>query len=296
MQRIALRKMLEHFYMEDIGSGDLSAQLISDSGPQRAIIHAKQHGILAGVDVIREAFALLDPEIRVTLLKQDGDAIAPGDTIAALEGSPSNLLTGERVALNLLQRMSGIATATRRAIEALNDPSIRICDTRKTTPGLRMLEKHAVTAGGGYNHRFGLYDGIMIKDNHIAAEGSIAAAVAKAQARHGHMVKIEVEIEDEEQLQEAIAAGADIIMFDNCDPDTVTRFARITPPSIITEASGGIDLNTLHTYRDSGVHYISLGFLTHSAASLDISMDIIPDPERGPTAERQETSCPSLTN
>ncbi|GGN94750.1 carboxylating nicotinate-nucleotide diphosphorylase [Saccharibacillus kuerlensis] len=286
MQRIALRKMLEHFYMEDIGSGDLSAQLISDSGPQQAIIYAKQDGILAGVDVISEAFALLDADIRVSLLKKDGESLAPGETIAALTGKPLNLLTGERVVLNLLQRMSGIATATRRAIEVLNDPSIRICDTRKTTPGLRMLEKYAVTAGGGYNHRFGLYDGIMIKDNHIAAEGSIAAAVAKARARNGHMVKIEVEIEDEDQLQEAIAAGADIIMFDNCDPDTVRRFAEMTPPSIITEASGGIDMHTLPAYRGTGVHYISLGFLTHSAGSLDISMDIVPDSKRGQKSER----------
>lgn len=286
MQRIALRKMLEHFYMEDIGSGDLSAQLISDSGPQQAIIHAKQDGILAGVDIIGEAFSLLDKDIRVSLLKRDGDSIVRGETIAALEGSPSSLLTGERVVLNLLQRMSGIATATRRAIDTLNDPSIRICDTRKTTPGLRMLEKYAVAAGGGYNHRFGLYDGIMIKDNHIAAEGSITAAVAKARARNGHMVKIEVEIEDEDQLQEAIAAGADIIMFDNCDPDTVRRFAEMTPPSIVTEASGGIDMQTLPAYRGTGVHYISLGFLTHSAGSLDISMDIVPDPTRGQKYER----------
>ncbi|CAM3573070.1 MULTISPECIES: carboxylating nicotinate-nucleotide diphosphorylase [Saccharibacillus] len=294
MHRIPLRHLLERFYMEDIGSGDLSAQLISDSGPQQAIIHAKQPGILAGVDVIREAFALLDPDISVNVLKRDGDALAPGDTIAALKGNPSTLLTGERVALNLLQRMSGIATATRRAIETLDDPSIRICDTRKTTPGLRMLEKYAVTAGGGYNHRFGLYDGIMIKDNHIAAEGSISAAVAKARARNGHMVKIEVEIEDEAQLQEAIAAGADIIMFDNCDPAAVTRFAHMTPPSIVTEASGGIDMHTLHAYRGTGVHYISLGFLTHSAGSLDISMDIIPQQESKP--ERQATSCPSSMN
>lgn len=286
MQRIALRKMLEQFYMEDIGSGDLSAQLISDCDNQQAVIYAKQDGIVAGVEVIVEAFAVLDAEVHVSLLKKDGDEIAYGERIATLSGNPSILLTGERVVLNLLQRMSGIATATRSAIRTLNDPSIRICDTRKTTPGLRMLEKYAVTAGGGYNHRFGLYDGIMIKDNHIAAEGSIAAAVAKAKAKHGHMVKIEVEIEDENQLREAIAAGPDIIMFDNCDPDTVRRFAQLTPPHIITEASGGIDMRTLPTYRGTGVHYISLGFLTHSVSSLDISMDIVTNREQAQTAER----------
>ncbi|MEJ8305785.1 carboxylating nicotinate-nucleotide diphosphorylase [Saccharibacillus sacchari] len=286
MQRIALRKMLERFYMEDIGSGDLSAQLISDRDNQQAVIYAKQDGIVAGVDVIVEACSLLDGQVRVSLLKKDGDSIAYGEPIATLSGNPSILLTGERVVLNLLQRMSGIATATRNAVETLNDPTIRVCDTRKTTPGLRMLEKYAVTAGGGYNHRFGLYDGIMIKDNHIAAEGSITAAVAKAKAKHGHMVKIEVEIEDEEQLREAIAAGPDIIMFDNCDPDTVRHFAKITPPQIVTEASGGIDMRTLHAYKGTGVHYISLGFLTHSVSSLDISMDIVASHERMQSAER----------
>ncbi len=288
MQRIALRRMLEQFYMEDIGSGDLSARLMSDAGEREAVIHAKQGGIVAGVEVIREAFALLDQEVRVFLHKKDGDSVSAGETIAELTGKASTLLTGERVALNLLQRMSGIATATRQAIEALNDPAIRICDTRKTTPGLRMLEKYAVTAGGGFNHRFGLYDGIMIKDNHIAAEGSIAAAVAKARAQVGHMVKIEVEIEDEDQLREAIAADADIIMFDNCGPDTVKRFAAITPPHIITEASGGIDMRTLPAYAGTGVHYVSLGFLTHSVASLDISMDIRPALTNAASTERQE--------
>ncbi len=286
MQRIALRRMLEQFYMEDIGSGDLSAQLMSDVGERQAVIHAKQDGIAAGVEVIREAFALLDQEVRVSLHKKDGDPVARGETIAVLTGRASTLLTGERVVLNLLQRMSGVATATRQAIERLNDPSIRICDTRKTTPGLRMFEKYAVTAGGGYNHRFGLYDGIMIKDNHIAAEGSITAAVAKARAQVGHMVKIEVEIEDEAQLREAIAADADIIMFDNCGPDTVRRFAQLTPPHIITEASGGINMQTLPEYAGTGVHYISLGFLTHSVTSLDISMDIRTADDLGQTSER----------
>jgi len=278
--------MLEQFYMEDIGSGDLSAQLMSDVGERQAVIHAKQDGIAAGVEVIREAFALLDQEVRVSLHKKDGDPVARGETIAVLTGRASTLLTGERVVLNLLQRMSGVATATRQAIERLNDPSIRICDTRKTTPGLRMFEKYAVTAGGGYNHRFGLYDGIMIKDNHIAAEGSITAAVAKARAQVGHMVKIEVEIEDEAQLREAIAADADIIMFDNCGPDTVRRFAQLTPPHIITEASGGINMQTLPEYAGTGVHYISLGFLTHSVTSLDISMDIRTADDLGQTSER----------
>lgn len=163
---------------------------------------------------------------------------------------------------------------TKEAVRCLDDEQIKICDTRKTTPGLRMLEKYAVRAGGGYNHRFGLYDGIMIKDNHIAACGSILEACKKARQAAGHMVNIEVEIETEEQLREAIAAGADVIMFDNCPPDTVRHFAKLTPDHIKTEASGGITLESLPAFKGTGVNYISSGFLTHSVKSLDISMDV----------------------
>ncbi|MGR0120559.1 carboxylating nicotinate-nucleotide diphosphorylase [Bacillus halotolerans] len=274
MNHLQLKKLLNHFFHEDIGTGDLTSQSIFEGQNCEASIVAKSDGIFAGATVIKEGFALLDEKVQTFLHKKDGDHLQKGDVIAVLRGPAAALLSGERVVLNLIQRLSGIATMTRQAVERLDDEQIKICDTRKTTPGLRMLEKYAVRVGGGYNHRFGLYDGIMIKDNHIAASGSIVRACEKARQAAGHMVNIEVEIESEEQLREAILAEADVIMFDNCPPDTVRHFANITPDHIKTEASGGITLESLPAFRGTGVNYISLGFLTHSVRSLDISMDV----------------------
>ncbi|MFO3787450.1 carboxylating nicotinate-nucleotide diphosphorylase [Bacillus mojavensis] len=274
MNLLQLKKLLNHFFHEDIGTGDLTSQSIFEGQNCEASIVAKSDGIFAGAAVIKEGFALLDEKVQTCLHKKDGDHLQKGDVIAVLRGPAAALLSGERVVLNLIQRLSGIATMTRQAVALLGDDHIKICDTRKTTPGLRMLEKYAVRVGGGYNHRFGLYDGIMIKDNHIAACGSIVKACEKARQSAGHMVNIEVEIESEEQLREAILAEADVIMFDNCPPDTVRHFANITPDHIKTEASGGITLESLPAFRGTGVNYISLGFLTHSVKSLDISMDV----------------------
>ncbi|MCY9091712.1 carboxylating nicotinate-nucleotide diphosphorylase [Bacillus mojavensis] len=274
MNLLKLKKLLNHFFHEDIGTGDLTSQSIFEGQNCEASIVAKSDGIFAGAAVIKEGFALLDEKVQTCLHKKDGDHLQKGDVIAVLRGPAAALLSGERVVLNLIQRLSGIATMTRQAVARLDDDQIKICDTRKTTPGLRMLEKYAVRVGGGYNHRFGLYDGIMIKDNHIAACGSIAKACEKARQAAGHMLNIEVEIESEEQLREAILAEADVIMFDNCPPDTVRHFANITPDHIKTEASGGITLESLPAFRGTGVNYISLGFLTHSVKSLDISMDV----------------------
>ncbi|WFA03981.1 carboxylating nicotinate-nucleotide diphosphorylase [Bacillus sp. HSf4] len=275
MQQFKLRQMLGEFFKEDIGWGDLTSQAVFDENQQcEALITAKESGLFAGEMVIREGFHLINESIAIDLLKKDGELVEKGEVIAHLKGSAASLLTGERVVLNLIQRMSGIATLTNQSVIKLNDPGIRICDTRKTTPGLRMLEKYAVQTGGGANHRFGLDGGIMIKDNHIAACGSISQAVEKARAACGHMVKVEVEIESENELKEAIEAGADIIMFDNCPPETVKAFAEMTPAGIITEASGGITYENLPSYRGTGVHYISLGYLTHSAKSLDFSMNV----------------------
>lgn len=254
--------------------GDLTSQSIFGEQSCEAKIVAKSDGIFAGAAVIKEGFMLLDEDVQTRLHKTDGDILRKGEVIAVLRGPAAALLSGERVVLNLIQRLSGIATMTGEAVRRLDDEQIEICDTRKTTPGLRMLEKYAVKAGGGSNHRFGLYDGIMIKDNHIAACGSITEACQKARRAAGHMVKIEVEIETEEQLREAIDAGADVIMFDNCPPETVRHFATLTPDHIKIEASGGITLETLAAFKGTGVDYISLGFLTHSVKSLDISMDV----------------------
>jgi len=272
---IKLKKKLEEFFLEDLGELDVSSQTIFGVEARgEAVILAKEEGVLAGVNIIEAGYSLFHSDVTVNLKKQDGDLLQKGDIIAEIEGPVAVILSGERVILNLLQRMSGIATLTNKAVHLLQSNTTRICDTRKTSPGLRMFEKYAVRCGGGFNHRFGLYDGVMIKDNHIAFSGSIKNAVNKVRESTGHMIKIEVEIETEEQLQEAIDAGADVIMFDNRSPEEVARFAEITPKHIITEASGGIGLHNLADYRHTNVDYISLGMLTHSYRSLDISLNV----------------------
>lgn len=275
MNLLKLQQMLQQFFLEDIGERDVTTETIFPSDQQATgVFLIKEDGVFAGGDVLVTGYRLLDPSISVTLYKRDGELVKKGEIVAEVSGPIAPLLTGERVILNLMQRMSGIATLTHRAVTILNSNHTRICDTRKTTPGLRMLEKYAVTCGGGYNHRFGLYDAVMIKDNHIAFCGSITKAVEAVRARLGHMVKIEVETETKEQVIEAVEAGADVIMFDNRTPEEIKAFIELVPPSIITEASGGITLENLAQYGDTGVDYISLGMLTHSAKALDISFNI----------------------
>ncbi|WP_025949353.1 carboxylating nicotinate-nucleotide diphosphorylase [Geobacillus thermocatenulatus] len=275
MNRLKLEQLLRQFFLEDIGDGDVTSETIFPAHERASgMFMAKADGVVAGVGIIAAGYQLLDPRIEVTIMKQDGERVQAGETIAVASGPVGPLLSGERVILNLLQRLSGIATVTRQAVDLLGHSSTRICDTRKTTPGLRMLEKYAVTCGGGYNHRFGLYDGVMIKDNHIAFCGSIARAVKTVRERLGHMVKIEVETETEDEVLEAVEAGADVIMFDNRTPDEVRAFVRLVPKPIITEASGGITLANVAAYGATGVDYISLGCLTHSAPALDISFNL----------------------
>lgn len=273
MNELKLRKMLEQFYLEDIGERDLtSTSIFSKEDKGEAVLVSKEDGIFSGSSVIEEGYYLMDPSAQVTVFKKDGEPVKKGETIAITHSTIRTILSSERVILNLIQRMSGIATAVNQAVKQLNSDHTKLTDTRKTTPGLRMLEKYAVRSGGGFNHRYGLYDTVMIKDNHIDFCGSIQNAVEKARRSIGHTVKIEVEIESEEQLYEAIEAKADIIMFDNRSPEEVKRFAELTPKSIITEASGGITHELLPLYGRTGVDYISLGFLTHSVKSLDISL------------------------
>ncbi|MCH1625707.1 carboxylating nicotinate-nucleotide diphosphorylase [Fredinandcohnia quinoae] len=275
MNDVKLSKLLRQFFIEDIGERDITSESIFPAEIRgKAEFVTKEDGIIAGIDMIRAAYAILDLTIEVTVRKKDGEATNKGEIIATVEGPMAILLTGERVILNLLQRMSGIATATNQAVLALNSTHTRICDTRKTSPGLRMFEKYAVTCGGGFNHRIGLYDGVMIKDNHIAFCGSITKAVTKVREKIGQMVKIEVETETREQVVEAVDAGADIIMFDNRTPAEIKDFITLVPKHIVTEASGGITMNDLHEYGDTGVDYISLGFLTHSVKALDISLRV----------------------
>lgn len=275
MNTIMLQEMLRGFFKEDMGERDVTSDVLFQKEEKgRGTFLSKENGIFVGEQVIQEAFAMLDSNIAVTLFKKDGEWMEKGEVIGTVEGSMRALLGAERVALNLIQRLSGIATLTAEAVSALSSDHSKICDTRKTTPGLRMLEKYAVTCGGGYNHRFGLYDGVMIKDNHIEFAGSITEAVKRVRVKIGHMIKIEVETETLAQVQEAVEAGADVIMFDNRTPEEIKEYIPHVPKHIVTEASGGINLSTIASYRETGVDYISLGFLTHSARALDISFNV----------------------
>lgn len=272
MNVIKLDLLLKQFFNEDIGDGDLSSEfLFSPNDLGSFTFFAKDDGIFCGEQIIMRGFHLLDPSIRIISCKRDGDTIRYGDTIAVINGPLRVLLTGERVILNLVQRMCAIATMAKRAMNETAGTAARVCDTRKTMPGLRMLDKYAVRVGGAFNHRSGLYDAIMLKDNHIAFAGGITRAVSLARARVGHTVKIEVEIETKAQLEEAIAAQADIIMFDNCSPETIKEWLPLVPEHIATEASGGITIDTIAAYAASGVAWISLGALTHSVEAFDIS-------------------------
>ncbi len=268
------KEQLKTFLIEDIGTGDLSADLIFDENEQSSgVFVAKSDGIIAGLEVAQQVYDLLGQNAIFIPVVADGASVKKGEIIGRATGHIRTLLTGERVILNLLQRMSGIATFTHTAIETLNDPTIKICDTRKTAPGLRYFDKLAVKIGGGFNHRVGLYDGVMLKDNHIAYAGSITKAVEKVRQQIGQMVKIEVEIETEEQLHEAIAAKADIIMLDNRTPEQVAAWTKLVPEGILTEISGGITLANLADYSQTGADYLSLGALTHSVLAFDISFN-----------------------
>lgn len=275
MNKLKLKEMLQAFFIEDIGERDITVTSIFAGNEQgKFTFIAKQNGIFCGEEVIRAGFHMLDEGVDISLLVADGDEVTVGQQLAHIHGNISALLMGERVILNLVQRMSGIATEARKAAQILLDSETKACDTRKTTPGLRMLEKYAVTCGGVSNHRYGLYDGVMIKDNHIDFVGSITEAVALVKKNTGHMVKIEVETSTKEQVLEAVEAGADVIMFDNCTPEQIREFVQLIPSTIVTEVSGGITLDNLSSYKDTGVNYISLGCLTHSVKALDISAKV----------------------
>lgn len=272
MNIIKLEELLKQFFNEDIGDGDLSSEFIFSSEQQGSFsFYAKESGIFCGAPIIKHGFLLLDQSMDIILHKKDGDKVNAGDILAVIQGPLQKLLIGERVILNLIQRMSAIATATNLAVRETAGTNAKICDTRKTMPGMRMLDKYAVRIGGAYNHRNGLYDAIMLKDNHIAFAGSITKAVQIAREKIGHTIKIEVEIETKAQLDEAIAAGADIIMFDNRSPEEIREWLPVVPPHIATEASGGITLHNLNTYAETGIQWISLGALTHSVKAFDIS-------------------------
>jgi nicotinate-nucleotide pyrophosphorylase (carboxylating) len=267
------------FLAEDIGRGDITttACVPADTrGVGRFL--AKEYLVLCGLDVAEAVFFHLDPDgSEIETTQNEGDEVEEGTVFATLKGYADVLLVGERTALNLIQRMSGIATLTRQYVKAIEGTKAQIVDTRKTTPGLRLLEKYAVTVGGGKNHRLGLDDGVLIKDNHIALAGGITEAVKAAKNKVGHLHKIEVEVTNWAQLREAINAGAEIVMLDNQTPDEAAKLvqmARDMNPAVMIEASGGMDLDRVRSFAEAGVDLISVGRLTHSARAVDISFKI----------------------
>ena len=267
------------FLREDIGRGDVTTQsTVSPDARGIGKFLAKEKLVICGLEVAEAVFAHLDPESpELDATFNEGDEVEAGTIFATLKGYADVLLTGERVALNLMQRMSGVATLTRAYVKAIEGTGATIVDTRKTTPGLRMLEKYAVTVGGGKNHRFGLDDGVLIKDNHIALAGGITEAVTAAKLKVGHLHKIEVEISNWAQLREAIEAGAEIILLDNQTPGEAAKLvemARQLNPNVLLEASGGMDLDRVRLFAEAGVDLISVGRLTHSAKAVDISFKI----------------------
>lgn len=263
---------------EDMGrAGDITTDAIAPPGlTARVHMTLRKDGVLCGVGLAEQVFRMVDPSLSIRLRATDGDAV-PGGTVAAdIEGSARGILTGERVALNLFGRLSGIATLTRRFVDAVEGTGVAITCTRKTTPGLRVLEKYAVRAGGGRNHRFGLDDAVLIKDNHIAVAGGVREAVRRARAAVGHMVRVEVEVDTLDQLAELLdEGGADVVLLDNMGPDLLRRAVEMTDGHLVTEASGGITLETVRAVAETGVDVISLGFLTHSAQSVDVGLDFV---------------------
>ncbi|ASS73812.1 nicotinate-nucleotide diphosphorylase (carboxylating) [Tumebacillus algifaecis] len=268
----AVRAALE----EDIGSGDITTNsIVSRDKAGHGTLLAKEPGVIAGLDVAEVAFKLVDPTLEIKRLVADGDAVAKGTPLMEVFGSARSILIAERVALNFLQRMSGIATRTSKFVELVRYYNAKIVDTRKTTPGLRALEKYAVVIGGGRNHRFGLFDAVLIKDNHIEIAGGVKQAIMAARHQIPHTMRVEVEVESLEQIDEALEVKADIIMLDNMTFETMREAVEKIAGRALIEASGGVTEETIVDIAKTGVDYISIGALTHSIKSLDISLDIL---------------------
>jgi nicotinate-nucleotide pyrophosphorylase (carboxylating) len=265
---------------EDMGRGDITTAATVRGGLMgRGRFLAKQDFVLCGLEIAEAVFSSLDSQIQIESRAFDGDSVTSGSEFARIEGPADVLLIGERTALNLLQRLSGVATLTKRYVDAVAGTGAKIVDTRKTTPGLRALEKYAVTVGGGFNHRFGLDDGVLIKDNHIAMAGGVRRAIEMARSSVSHLMRVEVEVSSEAQLREALKAGAEVIMLDNMTTDALraaVQLIREQAPAVLIEASGGVNLDTVRGIAECGVDLISVGALTHSATAVDISLKIAP--------------------
>ena len=280
-----LRRLVERALEEDLGRGDVTTDLIVPADFRaRGVLRSRGEGVIAGLGVAEMVFAAVDGHVRFSALVGDGDVVAPGDELAEVSGPARTILRGERVALNFLQRMSGIATLTSRYVGAVRGTRARIVDTRKTTPGLRALEKYAVRAGGGFNHRRDLSDAMMIKDNHLAVIGalgmSLTEVIKRARESLAHTIKIEIEVDRLDQIPEALTAGADIILLDNMSTEDLRTAVAMIDGRALTEASGGVMLGTIAEIAATGIDIISVGALTHSAPALDIGLDFEAGPIR----------------
>ena len=275
-----IEALIDRALAEDLGAGDVTTEAVIPPDLQgRGVVMAKAAGVLAGADVAHAVFRRVDASLNFSVLLKDGSALGPESYIAEVEGAVSSILQAERTAINFLQRLSGIATETSRYVQAVEGHDARILDTRKTTPGLRVLEKYAVSVGGGYNHRRGLGDGILIKDNHIEAMRqsglSLGEVVAKALAAAPHYMKVEVEVEDVSEVREALDAGAEALLLDNMGLEQMSEAVKLARGRAVTEASGGIDLDNVRAVAATGVDLISVGALTHSTRALDVSLELV---------------------
>ena len=275
LPRIMIEPLVRMALLEDLGrAGDLTTDAIVPSGRRATtLLVARQPGVVAGLDLARLSFELLDPAIAIRVERDDGAVVAPGDVIAAIAGPARAILTAERVALNFLSRLSGIATATASIVTAIKDTRAKVVCTRKTTPGLRAIEKYAVRAGGGSNHRFGLDDAVLIKDNHVAIAGGVTEALRRARTGAGHLVKIEIEVDTLEQLREALDHDIDAVLLDNMDATMLAEAVAMVAGRALTEASGRITPATAPSIAATGVDLMSIGWLTHSVSILDIGLD-----------------------
>jgi nicotinate-nucleotide pyrophosphorylase (carboxylating) len=274
--RLLVEPIVRAALLEDLGrAGDITTDaIVPETAEVEAVIGARQSGVIAGLDAALLAFELMDPDLRIERVCRDGSRVARGETVARITGRARGVLAAERTALNLLCRMSGVASATRALADAVAGTKPKIVCTRKTTPGLRTLEKEAVRLGGGANHRFGLDDAMLIKDNHIAIAGGVRPALERAKRHAGHLVKIELEVDTLDQLAEALSVGVDAVLLDNMSPETMRRAVAMVDGRAITEASGHINLETAPAVAATGVDLISCGWITHSAPILDLGLDI----------------------
>jgi len=270
-----LHEILRHYLMEDLGHGDITTCAIPNADREfKALIKAKEPGVLAGILVIRELFRLLEPKVEIKIMLNDGDFFEAGEEIAYLKGPALALLRGERIALNILQRLSGIATLTKKLADAISHTKAKLVDTRKTTPGFRLLEKYAVRVGGGFNHRMGLYDCAMIKENHIKVAGSIKSAIEAVRRSCPFTIRIEVEVRNLDELKEALEAEAELILLDNMELSMIEEAVKMAKGKALMEVSGGITPDNIVPIAEKGVDYISSGFIIHHAVWIDMNMKI----------------------